>query len=135
MLHKQQSVLRNYPVNGHARSAALLIRPEIQQYFIERDWDGRPLDRTTRELIYARSKDAKGEESIGTIHDVTAEGKEWFVHSITPVSPSEKPPRVRVGGDDCSQAYDMSLLNVSSMRSGSLWANAVQAFNGDCACG
>src|SRR5699024_341434 len=92
MLQKQQSVLRNYPVIGHARSAALLIRPELQQYFIERDWDGRPFDRTSRELIYARSKDAKGEESFGTIHDVTAEGKEWFVHSITPVSPPEKPP-------------------------------------------
>ena len=129
MLQKQQSVLRNYPVIGHARFAALKIRPELQQYFIERDWDGRPFDRTSRQLVYARSKDAKGEESFGTIHDVTAEGKEWFVHSITPVSPPEEPPRVRVGGDDCSQPYEMSLLNVSSMSFGSLSANAIKALN------
>ena len=87
-----------------------------------------PFDRTSRELIYARSKMPKAKNRLA-IHDVTAEGKEWFVHSITPVSPPEKPPRVRVGGDDCSQPYDMSLLNVSSMSFGSLSANAIKALN------
>ncbi|MDN6679774.1 MAG: FMN-binding glutamate synthase family protein, partial [Yaniella sp.] len=42
LVQKRFGVLRNYPIIGHARYALLKIRPEIQQYFIERDWDGRP---------------------------------------------------------------------------------------------
>src|SRR5699024_12094971 len=80
VVQKRSGVLRNYPVLGHGRYALLKIRPEIQQYFIERDWDGRPFDRTSRQLIYARARDDKGEESFGTLHDVAADGKEWFVH-------------------------------------------------------
>lgn len=135
MFQKRSGVLRNYPVLGHGRYALLKIRPEIQQYFIERDWDGRPFDRTSRQLIYARARDDKSEESFGTLHDVAADGKEWFVHSITPVDPPETVPRIRVGGDDCTQPYDMALLNVSSMSYGSLSANAIQALNAGAAKG
>lgn len=135
LLQRRSAVLRNYPVIGHARYMLLRIRPEIQQYFIERDWDGRPFDKTSRELIYARSRDDKSEESFGTVHDVTAEGKEWFVHSITPVKPLSAPPRIRVGGPECTKPYDMALLNVSSMSYGSLSANAIQALNAGAAKG
>ena len=135
LVQKRFGVLRNYPIIGHARYALLKIRPEIQQYFIERDWDGRPFDYTSRQLIYARARDEKGEASFGTLHDVTADGKEWFVHSMKPMDPPETVPKVRVGGDDCSQPYDMSLLNVSAMSFGSLSANAIQALNAGAAQG
>ena len=55
LLQKKNAVLRNYPVLGHARYQLEKIRPMIQQYFIERDWDGRPFDKTTRDLINARA--------------------------------------------------------------------------------
>src|SRR5690606_33296393 len=71
LLQKQRAVLRNYPVIGHARYLLNSIRPQIQQYFIERDWDGRPFSRTAREVIYARSKDEKGEEAFGTLTNVS----------------------------------------------------------------
>lgn len=135
LIQKQRGVLRNYPVLGHARFMLNKIRPQIQQYFIERDWDGRPFNRTTRELIYARSRDEKGEESFGTLHDIERAGQEWFVHSNTPLDPPTTPPRVRVGGDDCSQPYDMSLLNVSSMSFGALSENAIRALNAGAAQG
>jgi glutamate synthase domain-containing protein 2 len=135
LVQKRSAVLRNYPVIGHARYALLKIRPEVQQYFIERDWDGRPYDKITRELIYARARDEKHEESFGCIHDVTAEGKEWFVHSITPVDPPEQAPKIHVGGPDCSKPYDIALLNVSAMSFGSLSANAIQALNAGAAKG
>ncbi|MGO2718662.1 MAG: FMN-binding glutamate synthase family protein, partial [Brevibacterium aurantiacum] len=51
---KKHSILRNYPVAGHARYLLESIRPEIQQYFIERNWDGRPYNRNTRAIIYER---------------------------------------------------------------------------------
>ena len=48
VLQRRHAVLRNYPVVGHLRYLLEAIRPEIQQYFIERDFDGRPYDRDTR---------------------------------------------------------------------------------------
>lgn len=135
LLQKNKAVLRNYPVIGHARYLLNTIRPQIQQYFIERDWDGRPFSRTTREVIYARSKDEKGEEAFGTLTDVTKRGSEWLVHSMVPADPPAEHPRVTVGGPDCRQPYDMSLLNVSAMSFGSLSANAIHALNAGAAKG
>jgi hypothetical protein len=39
---RKHSVLRNYPVVGHLRYLLEKARPELQQYFIERNYDGRP---------------------------------------------------------------------------------------------
>jgi hypothetical protein len=52
VLQTRHSILRNYPVLGHLRFLMEDIRPELQQYFIERNWDGRPYDRDTRSSIY-----------------------------------------------------------------------------------
>ncbi|MCA9025377.1 MAG: FMN-binding glutamate synthase family protein [Planctomycetaceae bacterium] len=78
------SVLRNYPILGHFRWFAEDIRPEIQQYFIERDTDGKPFSRDARSLVYERAKDAHGEKAFGTELNVYASGYEWFTHSIAP---------------------------------------------------
>lgn len=129
LTQKKRAVLHNYPVIGHARYLLNKIRPQIQQYFIERDWDGRPFNRTTREDIYARAKNEKHEESFGSLEDVEKVGGEWLVHSMTPLDPPETPPRVRVGGPECKRPYDMSLLNVSAMSFGALSANAIRALN------
>ncbi|MDN5692664.1 MAG: FMN-binding glutamate synthase family protein, partial [Micrococcaceae bacterium] len=56
MTQKRHAILRNFPVLGHMRYLLESIRPEIQQYFIERNFDGKPFDRDTRSLVYARSK-------------------------------------------------------------------------------
>jgi len=53
---RKHAVLRNYPVLGHLRYLMEAIRPELQQYFVERNVDGRPFDRDVRALIYARAK-------------------------------------------------------------------------------
>lgn len=135
LLQKQKAVLHNYPVIGHARYLLNTIRPQIQQYFIERDWDGRPFNRIEREVIYARAKDEKSEESFGTLKDVERRGAEWLVHSMTPIDPPEVEPRVTVGGPDCTKPYDMSLLNVSAMSFGALSANAISALNAGAAKG
>ncbi|MEP6816033.1 MAG: FMN-binding glutamate synthase family protein, partial [Marmoricola sp.] len=45
LVQKKHSILRNYPVLGHMRFLMEGIRPELQQYFIERNFDGRPFDR------------------------------------------------------------------------------------------
>ena len=129
LLQKKHSVLRNYPVIGHMRYLLESLRPELQQYFIERNWDGRPYNRDVRSVIYERAKGIHGELSFGTERDVHQTGYEHLVHSTAPLDPPQEAPRVRIGGPDCSRPYDMSLLNVSAMSFGALSANAIRALN------
>ncbi|MCL2611927.1 MAG: FMN-binding glutamate synthase family protein [Nocardioidaceae bacterium] len=132
---RKHSILRNYPVLGHMRFLLEGIRPELQQYFIERNWDGRPFDRDTRSSIYQRAKDMKEEQPFGTERDVDELGYEYLVHSTVPVPTMETPPRVRIGGPDCKRPYDMALMNVSAMSFGALSGNAIEALNKGAALG
>ena len=135
LLQKKHSILRNYPVLGHMRFLLEGIRPEMQQYFIERNWDGRPFDRDTRTTIYERAKDTKEEQPFGTERDVYEPGYEYLVHSTRPLPPAAEIPRVRIGGKDCTQPYDMALMNVSAMSFGALSRNAIAALNKGAAMG
>ncbi|MHC6177649.1 FMN-binding glutamate synthase family protein [Glutamicibacter sp. X7] len=129
MVQKRHSILRNYPILGHARYFLEFIRPEIQQYFIERNTDGRPFDRDTRSLIYARAKGVDSHKAFGTERLVNEEGHEYLLHSSAPVAPVSSQFKVRVGSSQCTEPYDISLLNISSMSFGALSANAVLAMN------
>ncbi|MEU2338383.1 FMN-binding glutamate synthase family protein [Streptomyces sp. NPDC006654] len=135
LLQRRHSVLRNYPVLGHARFLMERIRPELQQYFIERNYDGRPFDRDVRSIVYERAKGTDAEEPYGTERDVYQPGYEFLVPSMAPRAVPKEQPRVRIGGPDCARPYDMALLNVSAMSFGSLSANAVLALNGGAAAG
>ncbi|MFF4539936.1 FMN-binding glutamate synthase family protein [Streptomyces aureus] len=135
LLQRRHSVLRNYPVLGHARFLMEAIRPELQQYFIERNYDGRPFDRDVRSIVYERAKGTEAEEPYGTERDVYETGYEFLIPSMAPRPVPKSPPRVRIGGPDCTRPYDMALLNVSAMSFGSLSANAVLALNGGAAAG
>ncbi|MFB0833793.1 FMN-binding glutamate synthase family protein [Arthrobacter halodurans] len=135
VLQTRHAILRNFPVLGHLRYLLESIRPEIQQYFIERNYDGRPFDRDTRSLVYARAKGADSHKAFGTERDVNELGYEYLLHSTVPVAPPSSPHRVRIGGPDCARPYDASLLNISSMSFGSLSKNAVLAMNKGAALG
>jgi glutamate synthase domain-containing protein 2 len=135
VLQRKHSILRNYPVLGHMRFLMEEIRPELQQYFIERNFDGRPFDRNTRTAIYERAKGSKEEQPFGTERDLYAVGYEYLLHSTRPVDVMPDVPRVRIGGRACTKPYDMALLNVSAMSFGSLSANAIEALNRGAAAG
>ena len=123
-------LLRNYPVLGHFRFLFEAIRPEIQQYFVEPDTEGTPYPRTVRSVIYGRAKLENEEVGFGSERDVRVEGYEWMTHSIAAKDPPDTPaPRVKVGGEQCSQPYEMALLNVSAMSFGSLSSRAIEALN------
>lgn len=132
MLQKKHSIRRNFPVIGNFRYMLEKVRPEIMQYFVETDVDGRPFNRLERSLIYQRSKKGNDTAPFGTQKDVYAEGYEWLDHSIYPVNQHEigHDPRVKIGGPDCKQPYSASLYNVSAMSFGSLSNRAVLALNG-----
>ena len=135
VLQTKHAILRNFPVLGRMRFLFESIRPEIQQYFIERNTDGRPFDRDTRSLVYARAKGADSHKAFGTERDVNEAGYEYLLHSTVPVNVPAEQHRVRIGGPDCLQPYDISLMNVSSMSFGALSKNAVLAMNKGAAMG
>lgn len=135
LVQSRHSVLRNYPVVGHLRFLMESLRPEVQQYFVERNYDGRPYDRDVRSIVYERAKDQEAEEPFGTEQDVYEVGHEFLVPSMRPVDTPEGPPAVRIGGPDCARPYDMALLNVSAMSFGALSSNAIRALNKGAALG
>lgn len=126
---KQHSVLRNFPVIGHLRYIFELIRPEINQYFIESNSDGRPFSREERSIVYQRAKDTLDTLPFGTQQDVYDTGYEWIKHSLRPVEVDPQDLRITIGGPQCSKPYSASILNISAMSYGSISKNAVMALN------
>ena len=126
---KRHAILRNYPIIGHLRFLLEFVRPEIRQYFIESDAEAVPFSRAQRSLVYARAKGESDKRPFGTQLDVRAPGYEWINHSVAPSHIASHDFRVRVGGFDGTQAYDISLFNVSAMSFGALSANAIMSLN------
>ena len=126
---KRRAVLRNFPILGHGRYLLEMIRPEINQYFVESDTDGRPFSRDMRSLVYQRAKGQLDTTPFGTQQDVYRVGYEWIHHSLRAKHGSHEAPRVLIGGGSCVQPYEASLLNVSAMSYGALSKNAIEALS------
>ncbi len=125
------SILRNYPVVGHMRFLLEKIRPELYQYFVESDTDGKPFNRLERSLVYRRAKKVNDTVPFGTQLDVYALGYEWLSHSISAIDHKQlnNDPRVLIGGPGCKQPYSASVFNISAMSFGALSKNAIMALN------
>ena len=52
MIQTKHAIRRNFPVIGHGRYLMEMIRPEINQYFVESNWDGMPFNRERRSVVY-----------------------------------------------------------------------------------
>jgi glutamate synthase domain-containing protein 2 len=132
MAQERQSLKRNFPLFGRLRYVFEDLRPKIQQYFVESDTDGVPINRNDRSVIYQRAKQQVDTTPFGTQLDVYAEGYEWMSHSIVPIDfhKIDHHPRVLVGNKDCKQPYNASVFNVSAMSFGSLSGRAIEALNG-----
>ena len=127
---KRRAVLRNFPVIGRMRYLFEMIRPEINQYFVESNTDGTPFNREVRSLVYQRAKRVLDTLPFGTQRDVYAPGYEWIAHSFLARSiPHDYEARVLIGEGQCDEPYSASLLNVSAMSFGSLSSNAILALN------
>lgn len=131
MIQTKQSIKRNFPILGRLRYVFEDMRPKIQQYFVESDTDGSPINRIDRSVIYQRAKKQIDTTPFGTQLNVYAEGYEWMSHAIVPIDfhKINHDPRVLVGNKDCKHPYAASVLNISAMSFGSLSGNAVEALN------
>lgn len=135
LTQKKHSILRNFPILGHGRYTMELIRPMIQQYFVEPDTEGRPFDRVTRTAVYERAKNQSAIIGFGTERDVNAYGYESLTNSFTPLNAEDVVPHVKVGGPHCTKPYQMSIFNISAMSFGALSERAVLAMNKGAAMG
>jgi glutamate synthase domain-containing protein 2 len=132
MLQTRHTIRRNFPVIGRMRWLMESVRPMIQQYFIESDISGAPVSRVFRSVVYQRAKQEMDTIPFGTKFNVYRIGYEWIGHSLASHEPSEidPEPRILIGGEDCSQPYNASVLNISAMSFGALSSRAISALNG-----
>lgn len=129
VLQRAHTLLRNFPVIAHIRYGFEAVRPQIYQYLIESETEGRPLEREQREVVYERAKGELSTRPYGTKEDVYAVGYEWLNHSLMAKRPSDLAPRMLIGSHLCSQPYHASILNISAMSFGAISSNAVLALN------
>lgn len=129
-LQTKHSLLRSFPLVARLRWLFEDEREKIQQYFIEDNLNGTPINREKRSLVYQRSKLQKETIPFGTQHNVYAKGYEFVKHSLFPKDHHQiKGEKVVFGSDKCAQKYTSSIINISAMSFGSLSKNAIMALN------
>lgn len=129
-LQTKHSLLRAFPLVARLRWLFEEERDKIQQYFIEDNLNGTPINREKRSVVYQRAKLAKDTIPFGTQHNVYAKGYEFVKHSLFPKNHHHiKGDRVIFGSDKCSQKYSGSIINISAMSFGSLSSHAIMALN------
>ncbi|QTE23925.1 FMN-binding glutamate synthase family protein [Polaribacter cellanae] len=129
-LQTKHSLLRAFPLVARLRWFFEEERDKIQQYFIEDNLNGTPINREKRSLVYQRSKQQIETVPFGTQHNVYKKGYEFVKHSIFPRDHHHiAGERLVFGSDKCIQKYSGSIINISAMSFGSLSKNAIMALN------
>ncbi|WP_299123757.1 FMN-binding glutamate synthase family protein [uncultured Tenacibaculum sp.] len=129
-IQKKHSLMRAFPVVARLRWVFEEEREKIQQYFIEDDLNGTPINREKRSIVYQRAKKEIETVPFGTQHNVYEKGYEFVKHSLFPKNHHHvKGDRVVIGSNKCTQKYSASIINISAMSFGSLSKNAIMALN------
>ncbi|MGJ8743830.1 FMN-binding glutamate synthase family protein [Polaribacter sp.] len=129
-IQTKHSLLRAYPLIARLRWFFEDERDKIQQYFIEDNLNGTPINREKRSIVYQRAKLSKATIPFGTQHNVYAKGYEFVKHSLFPKDHHHiAGDRIVYGSDKCTQKYDGSIINISAMSFGSLSKHAIMALN------
>jgi hypothetical protein len=103
MLQHKHSLLKNFPAIGNLRDLFESICPEIMQYFVETDTEGKPFHRIQRSIVFEHAKNIGDTAPFGTQMDVNTIDYEWMNHSIYAKDENEmnQDNRVLIGGKDC----------------------------------
>ncbi len=128
-IQREHTIKRNFPLLGRLRYLFEMLRPEIQQYFIELNTDAYPIEREMRSLVYQRAKGELETLPFGTQRDTGAVGYEWVAHSLADCKALSGDPRVLIGEHTCAKPYSASRLNISAMSFGSLSPTAIRALS------
>ncbi|MGY1814470.1 glutamate synthase-related protein [Blastococcus sp. SYSU D00820] len=142
LLQREHTLLRNYPVVGHARYLLESIGPELRQYLVAGNDEERPFTRDQRRWVYASSKKENNYFGFGTDNDVEHTAgyavikHRTFGRAVPPSHPASgydvELPSAKVLGGPRGRAHAFrprSVVNVSAMSFGSLSGAAVEAIN------
>ncbi len=142
LLQREHTLLRNFPVLGHARYLLESIGPEIRQYLVASNNEERPFTRDQRRWVYASSKKENNYFGFGTDNDVEYTAgypvikHRTFGRAIAPSSPASGHevalPSAKVLGVARGRVHAFrppSVVNISAMSFGSLSGAAVEALN------
>lgn len=88
-----------------------------------------PVPEKTVTLIAERAAGIKSPCAFGTTQDVEREGYESLLPALTKSTLLEAPPRIWIGGPQCRQPYETSLLNCSALSFGPMGKNFILALN------
>src|SRR3954452_22294085 len=142
LLQREHTLLRNFPVIGHARYLLEAIGPELRQYLVAGNNEERPFTRDQRRWVYASAKEENNYFGFGTDNDLEyTAGYPVINHRtfgravpVTNVHPGQDVslPAAKVLGSARGrrQAFRPgSVVNISAMSFGSLSGAAVEALN------
>jgi glutamate synthase domain-containing protein 2 len=142
LLQREHTLLRNFPVIGHARYLLESIGPELRQYLVAGNNEERPFTRDQRRWVYASAKAQNNYFGFGTDNDLEYTAGYPVInhrtfgravpatnvhagHDVT--LPSAK---ILGGPRGRRQAFrPESVVNISAMSFGSLSAAAIEALN------
>ncbi len=142
LLQREHTVLRNYPVVGHARYLLEAIGPELRQYLVAGNEEERPFTRDQRRWVYASAKKENNYFGFGTDNDLEHTSgypvikHKTFGSAVPPSHPASAEdvplPSAKVLGGPRGRRHAFrpaSVVNVSAMSFGSLSGSAIQALN------
>ena len=69
-LQREHTVLRNFPLVGHARFLLEAVGPELRQYLVASNNEERPFNRDQRRWVYASAKKQNNYFGFGTDNDI-----------------------------------------------------------------
>ncbi|HEU5486324.1 MAG TPA: FMN-binding glutamate synthase family protein [Microlunatus sp.] len=142
LVQRRHSLLRNFPVIGHARFLIEAIGPELRQYLVASNNEERPFTRDQRRWIYASAKQENNYFGFGTDNDIEYTAgypiinHKTFGRAVPPSAPTAAHevtlPSAKVLGAARGRRAAFrpsSVVNISAMSFGSLSGNAVAALN------
>ena len=143
LLQREHTLLRNFPVLGHARYLLEAIGPELRQYLVAGNNEERPFTRDQRRWVYASAKKENNYFGFGTDNDLEYTAgypvikHRTFGRAVPPTHVARRARRRPARRPRCSarpagrrRAFrPESVVNISAMSFGSLSGAAVEALN------
>jgi glutamate synthase domain-containing protein 2 len=142
LLQREHTLLRNFPVIGHARYLLESVGPELRQYLVAGNNEERPFTRDQRRWVYASAKQENNYFGFGTDNDLEYTAgypvinHRTFGRAVPPTHVEAGTgvalPAAKVLGAARGRAAAFrppSVVNISAMSYGSLSAAAVEALN------
>jgi hypothetical protein len=142
LLQREHTLLRNFPVLGHARYLLEALGPELRQYLVAGNNEERPFTRDQRRWVYASAKHENNYFGFGTDNDLEYTAgypvinHRNFGRAVPPSHPASAAdvalPAAKVLGAARGRARAFrpaSVVNISAMSFGSLSGAAVEALN------